>query len=73
VADIEALAGFPALRMLTLNGRQWTTLLSVGRLPATLAAVSLGGTAGVADGVRWQQAFGRAATLHTLRGEREQP
>jgi cell wall assembly regulator SMI1 len=73
VADIEALAGFPSLRVLTLDSRQWATLLAAGQLPATLAAVSLGGVTGVAAGTRWQQAFGRPATLHTLRGERPQP
>ncbi|MEU4623468.1 SMI1/KNR4 family protein [Actinoplanes sp. NPDC023801] len=70
VTDIEAIAGFPALRVLVLNERQWTTLLAAGRLPGTLAAVSLAGDAGVAESTRWQKAFGRAATHHTLEGRR---
>jgi cell wall assembly regulator SMI1 len=70
VSDIEVIAGFPALRVLTLNGSQWTDLLAAGRLPEQLAAAGLGGPAGVGDAARWLQAFGRAGSFHTLTGGR---
>ncbi|GIE91410.1 SMI1/KNR4 family protein [Actinoplanes regularis] len=68
VSDIEAIATFPALRVLTLNGRQWTDLLATGWKPTRLAAAGLGGSAGVGDAARWSQAFGRNGNVHTLTG-----
>ncbi|MEU4220438.1 SMI1/KNR4 family protein [Actinoplanes sp. NPDC026623] len=70
VTDVEALASFPALRVLILNGRQWTSLLATGWRPARLAAVALGGAAGVGDAARWSRAFGSPAGYHTLGGRR---
>ncbi|KUL41820.1 SMI1/KNR4 family protein [Actinoplanes awajinensis] len=70
VSDIEVLATFPALRVLTLNGRQWTNVLAAGRQPAQLAAAGLGGSAGLGDTARWAQAFGREGTCHTITGGR---
>ncbi|GIF72525.1 SMI1/KNR4 family protein [Asanoa siamensis] len=68
VSDIEAVATFAALKVLTLDGRQWTDLLASGWRPTHLAAAGLGGTAGVGDAARWSQAFGRDGTVHTLTG-----
>lgn len=68
VTDIETIAMFPALRVLILNGRQWTDLLATGWKPDSLAAAGLGGTAGVGDAARWYQAFGRKGAVHTLTG-----
>jgi cell wall assembly regulator SMI1 len=68
VSDIEVIATFPALRVLTLNGRQWTDLLASGWKPDLLAAAGLGGTAGVGDAARWSQAFGCEGSFHTLTG-----
>nr|BFE57657.1 hypothetical protein GCM10020063_021830 [Dactylosporangium thailandense] len=68
VPDIEMIAAFPALRVLTLNCRQWTELLATGWKPAQLAAAGLGGSAGVRDAARWLQAFGHQGTFHTLTG-----
>ncbi|MFD1365074.1 hypothetical protein [Actinoplanes sichuanensis] len=70
VSDIEAIPTFPALRVLILNGRQWTTLLATGGKPDGLAAAELGGAAGVGDAARWYQAFGRKGGFHTLSGTR---
>ncbi|WP_285474959.1 SMI1/KNR4 family protein [Actinoplanes sp. NBRC 101535] len=70
VSDIPVLATFPALRVLTLDGRQWTELLAAGWHPDRLAGAGLGGTAGVTDAVRWSRAFGRPADVHTLTGSR---
>ncbi|MEU8608353.1 SMI1/KNR4 family protein [Actinoplanes sp. NPDC048791] len=68
VSDLEVIATFPALRVLTLNGSQWTDLLAAGRLPEQLAGVGLGGSAGVGDAARWSKSFGRAGGFHTLTG-----
>ncbi|WP_436532007.1 SMI1/KNR4 family protein [Actinoplanes sp. HUAS TT8] len=68
VPDIEVIATLPALRVLTLNGRQWTQLLATTGKPPRLAAAGLGGSAGVGDAVRWSQAFGRSGGVHTLTG-----
>ncbi|MEU4424470.1 SMI1/KNR4 family protein [Actinoplanes sp. NPDC024001] len=68
VPDIEVIATFPALRVLTLNGRQWTDLLASGGKPDRLAAAALGGAAGVGDAARWSQAFGYEGNFHTLTG-----
>ncbi|WP_433384049.1 hypothetical protein ACQPZX_23030 [Actinoplanes sp. CA-142083] len=57
VSDIAVIATFPALRVPTLNGRQWSQLL---------AATGLGGSAAVGDAARWSQAFGQAGSFHTL-------
>jgi hypothetical protein len=59
--------------VLTLNGSQWTELLSAGGKPAELAAAGLGGSAGVGDAARWSQAFGREGTFHTLTGGHGNP
>lgn len=66
ISDIEALATFPALRILTLNGSQWSKLLATGWQPTHLAAAGLGGSAGVRDAARWSQAFGRPGSVHTV-------
>lgn len=68
VSDIEAIATFPALRVLTLNGAQWTQLLATGGKPVRLAAAGLGGSAGVGDAARWSRAFGHDGSCHTLTG-----
>ncbi|WP_433553455.1 SMI1/KNR4 family protein [Micromonospora zamorensis] len=69
VSDIDVIATFPALRVLTLNGRQWTELLTSGWKPAQLAAAGLGGSAGVSDAARWSQAFGRESSFYTVTGD----
>ncbi|MEU4690669.1 SMI1/KNR4 family protein [Actinoplanes sp. NPDC023714] len=70
VADIEVIAALPALRVLTLDGRQWTDLLATGRRPDRLAAARLGGAAGVGDAARWARAFGVASSVRTISGGR---
>jgi hypothetical protein len=69
VSDIDVIAAFPALRVLTLSGPQWTNLLASGWKPAQLAAAGLGGSAGVSDAARWSQAFGRNSSFYTVTGD----
>jgi cell wall assembly regulator SMI1 len=68
VSDIEVIAGLPALRVLTLDGRQWTELLATGWQPTRLAAAGLDGKAGVSAAARWSQALGRAGSFRTITG-----
>lgn len=72
VTDLASIAGFPALRVLILNARQWDELLATGWTPHKLAAVGLDGPTGVAQAAAWlntvrapdQPAHG----VHTIRG-----
>ncbi|MEH0937683.1 SMI1/KNR4 family protein [Micromonospora psammae] len=53
VTDVVAVAGFPALRVLGLNARQWEALLDTGWTPGRLAAIELGGRASVPEAAAW--------------------
>jgi hypothetical protein len=74
VADVGAIATFPALRVLSLNPQQWAELLGTGWTPSRLAAVGLGGRASVAEAAAWLPAMpgaGHAAVRYrTIRGRR---
>jgi cell wall assembly regulator SMI1 len=74
VADIGAIATFPALRVLSLNPQQWAELLGTGWTPSRLAAVGLGGRASLAEAAAWLTAMpgaGHAAVRYrTIRGRR---
>jgi cell wall assembly regulator SMI1 len=74
VADVGAIATFPALRVLSLNPHQWDELLGIGWTPSRLAAVELGGHASVAEAAAWLTAMpgaGHAAVRYrTIRGRR---
>ncbi len=72
VADIAAVATFPALRVLTLGAAQWRELLDTGWTPERLAAVRLGGRQSVAEAAGWHAVLaGRSAMRHrTVRGPR---
>jgi hypothetical protein len=74
VADVPAVATFPALRVLTLDPAQWQELLSTGWTPEKLAAARLGGRGHLAGVAQWHAALrgaGRPAMRHrTVRGPR---
>jgi hypothetical protein len=53
VQDIERLADFPHLRVLTLNQRQWRTLRESGYRPDGLAIAETTGHAPLADTLEW--------------------
>ncbi|HZD01831.1 MAG TPA: SMI1/KNR4 family protein [Actinomycetes bacterium] len=57
VADVGAIAAFPALRVLSLNAHQWDELLRTGWTPSRLAAAELGGRASVAEAAAWLPAI----------------
>jgi hypothetical protein len=56
---VAAIASFPALRMLTLSGPQWTELLESGWDPRGLAAAELAGSRTEAEEVAFHRALGR--------------
>ena len=58
VADVAAIATFPALRALTLNGAQWTALLASGWDPRGLAGAELAGPRTEAEEVAFERALG---------------
>ncbi|BCY08391.1 hypothetical protein L3i22_034790 [Actinoplanes sp. L3-i22] len=60
VADLPAIAAFPALRVLSLNGAQWQTLLDSGWSPRGLAAARLTGPRTAAQVAIFQKATGQA-------------
>ncbi len=72
VADVGSIAAFPALRVLSLNARQWDELLRSGWTPRRLAAAELGGGASVAEAAAWLPAIRGAdhpaVRLRTIRG-----
>ncbi|MDI1462186.1 SMI1/KNR4 family protein [Catellatospora sp. KI3] len=72
VADIASVAGFPALRVLILDDRQWNELLATGRVPQQLTGAGLGGHTSVAQAAAWLTAVqgpDRPACGHrTIRG-----
>ncbi|GIF97137.1 SMI1/KNR4 family protein [Catellatospora citrea] len=72
VTDVASITGFPALRVLILNARQWDELLATGWTPHKLAAVGLDGPTGVAQAVAWantvQGPEQPARGIHTIRG-----
>jgi cell wall assembly regulator SMI1 len=74
VADVAAVAAFPALRVLTLDATQWQELLGTGWTPQRLAAARLGGRGGVAAAAEWQTAICGAdqptVQHRTIRGPR---
>jgi hypothetical protein len=74
VADVGAVAAFPALRVLSLNTQQWAELLRTGWTPSRLAAAELGGAASVAEAAAWLPTItgpGHPAVRHrTIRGRR---
>jgi hypothetical protein len=74
VADVGAIAAFPALRVLSLNAQQWDELLGTGWTPSRLAAAELGGRASIAEAAAWLPAIRGAdhpAVRHrTIRGPR---
>lgn len=61
VADVRAVATFPALRVLTLDATQWQDLLGTGWSPQRLAAARLGGPGGVPAAAAWRRAMSGAA------------
>jgi cell wall assembly regulator SMI1 len=74
VADVGAIATFPALRALSLNPQQWAELLGTGWTPSRLAAVELGGRASLAEAAAWLTAMPGAShaavRYRTIRGRR---
>ncbi|MDI6101643.1 hypothetical protein QLQ12_23765 [Actinoplanes sp. NEAU-A12] len=58
VEDVTAIAAFPALRVLSLNGAQWQELLAWGWDPRTLAAAELNGEYTEADKAAFERATG---------------
>jgi cell wall assembly regulator SMI1 len=74
VADVGSIAAFPALRVLSLNPRQWDELLRTGWTPSRLAAAELGGHASIAEAAAWLGAIrgaGHPPVRHrTIRGPR---
>jgi hypothetical protein len=74
VADVGAIATFPALRVLSLNAHQWDELFGTGWTPGRLAAAELGGHASVAEAAAWLTAIrgaGHPAVRYrTVRGRR---
>ncbi|MEU4625716.1 SMI1/KNR4 family protein [Actinoplanes sp. NPDC023801] len=58
VEDVTAIAAFPALRVLSLNGAQWQELLASGWDPRTLAAAELNGEYTEADKAAFERATG---------------
>ncbi|WP_433788804.1 SMI1/KNR4 family protein [Actinoplanes sp. CA-252034] len=56
VDDVTAIAAFPALRALSLNGAQWRELLASGWNPRTLAAAQLTGEYTDEDKAAFQRA-----------------
>lgn len=72
VFDVGSIAAFPALRVLSLNTRQWAELLGTGWTPSRLAAAGLGGHASLAAAAAWLDAIrgpGHAAVRYrTIRG-----
>ena len=74
VADVGSIAAFPALRVLSLNARQWAELLRTGWTPSRLAAAKLGGAASVAEAAAWLPAIRGAGhppvRYRTIRGRR---
>lgn len=74
VADVGAIAAFPALRVLSLNARQWAELLRTGWTPSRLAAAELGGAASVGEAAAWLPAIRGAGhppvRYRTIRGRR---
>jgi len=74
VADVSAIATFPALRVLSLNSHQWDELLRTGWTPGRLAAAELGGRASLAEAAAWLTAIRGAGHLtvryRTVRGRR---
>lgn len=74
IADVAAVATFPALRVLTLDATQWQELLNTGWKPQRLAAARLGGRGAVAAAAAWHTALRDAAepTMQhrTVRGPR---
>jgi hypothetical protein len=74
VADVAAVATFPALRVLTLDATQWRELLDTGWTPQRLAAARMGGRGAVAAAAEWHTALcgaGEPTMQHrTVRGPR---
>jgi hypothetical protein len=74
VADITSIAAFPALRVLSLNARQWDELLGTGWTPDRLAAAEIGGRASVAEAAAWLAVLRTerdpVVRHHTVRGPR---
>jgi cell wall assembly regulator SMI1 len=71
VADISAVAAFPALRVLTLNAGQWGELLHTGWSPEGLAGAEVAGRTSVPEATRWltrirgtSHAAARHRTIH---------
>lgn len=58
VEDIASLAGFAAVRVLTLNGRQWRELLDTGWSPRGLAIARLSGVRSDEETAAWRAAMG---------------
>lgn len=64
VADVAAVATFPALRVLVLNAGQWQDLLSTGWTPQRLAAARLDGPGSIAAAPAWYKALHDASQSH---------
>jgi hypothetical protein len=70
VADIDSIAAFPALRVLSLNAQQWDELLNPAWTPGRLVAAELG-RASLPDATTWLTAIrgGHPVARHrTIRG-----